>query len=132
MEPGQTKTFMEDEEGKPVEVRRAQAIDIGGKIVQEPISPDGMTLDFRGNLIKEKVKELCNFWWKEVLKRSRRDQMSFNYALWKTPIPVKTLFPSISSSAYFSLWTHRGGTHKKAVFRKDYDTLQNYINGKPI
>ena len=34
MEPGQTKTFMEDEEGKPVEVRRAQAIDIGGKIVQ--------------------------------------------------------------------------------------------------
>jgi len=75
MEPGQTKTFMEGEpvkvesesgrgkissfvEGKPVEVRRAQAIDIGGKIIQEPISPDGMTLDFRGNLIKEKTKEL--------------------------------------------------------------------------
>jgi hypothetical protein len=58
MEPGQTKTFMEDEEGKPVEVRRAQAIDIGGKTIQEPISPDGMTLDFRGNLIKEKTKEL--------------------------------------------------------------------------
>lgn len=57
-EQGQTKTFMEDEEGKPVEVRRAQAIDIGGKIIQEPISPDGMTLDFRGNLIKEKTKEL--------------------------------------------------------------------------
>ena len=58
MEPGQTKTFMEDEEGKPVEVRRAQAIDIVGKTIQEPISPDGMTLDFRGNLIKEKTKEL--------------------------------------------------------------------------
>jgi hypothetical protein len=57
-EQRQTKTFMEDEEGKPVEVRRAQAIDIGGKIIQEPISPDGMTLDFRGNLIKEKTKEL--------------------------------------------------------------------------
>jgi hypothetical protein len=57
-EQGQTKTFMEDEEGKPVEVRRAQAIDIGGKIIEEPISPDGMTLDFRGNLIKEKTKEL--------------------------------------------------------------------------
>jgi len=74
-EQGQTKTFMESEpvkvesesgrgkissfvEGKPVEVRRAQAIDIGGKIIQEPISPDGMTLDFRGNLIKEKTKEL--------------------------------------------------------------------------
>ena len=60
MEPGQTKTFMEDEAGKPVEVRRAQAIDIGGKVIQEPISPDGMTLDFRGNLIKEKYKELSD------------------------------------------------------------------------
>lgn len=60
VEAPKTKTFMEGEEGKPVEVRRAQAIDIGGKIVQEPISPDGMTLDFRGNLIKEKVKELSS------------------------------------------------------------------------
>ena len=58
VEAPKTKTFMEDEEGKPVEVRRAQAIDIRGKIIQEPISPDGMTLDFRGNLIKQKYKEL--------------------------------------------------------------------------
>ena len=74
-EQGQTKTFMAGEpvkvesesgrgkissfvEGKPVEVRRAQAIDIGGRTIEEPISPDGMSLDFRGNLIKEKTKEL--------------------------------------------------------------------------
>jgi hypothetical protein len=74
-EQGQTKTFMAGEpvkvesesgrgkissfvEGKPVEVRRAQAIDIGGRTIEEPISPDGMGLDFRGNLIKEKTKEL--------------------------------------------------------------------------
>ena len=57
-EQGQTKTFMEDAEGKPVEVRRAQAIDIKGRTIEEPISPDGMSLDFRGNLIKEKTKEL--------------------------------------------------------------------------
>jgi hypothetical protein len=57
-EKGQTKTFMEDAQGKPVEVRRAQAIDIGGRVIEEPISPDGMALDFRGNLIKEKTKEL--------------------------------------------------------------------------
>lgn len=74
-EQGQTKTFMAGEpvkvesesgrgkissfvEGKPVEVRRAQAIDIKGRTIEEPISPDGMSLDFRGNLIKEKTKEL--------------------------------------------------------------------------
>jgi len=57
-EKGQTKTFMEDAQGKPVEVRRAQAINIGGRVIEEPISPDGMALDFRGNLIKEKTNEL--------------------------------------------------------------------------
>jgi hypothetical protein len=58
LEPGQTKTFMEDEEGKPVEVRRAEAIGVTGKVIPEPISPDGMSLDSRGSLIKEKSKEL--------------------------------------------------------------------------
>ena len=33
LEPGQTETFMEDEEGKPVEVRRAEAIGITGKVI---------------------------------------------------------------------------------------------------
>ena len=55
-EVGQTKTFMEGPEGKPVEVRRAQAIDIGGRVIPEPISPDGMTLESRGELIKEAGK----------------------------------------------------------------------------
>jgi len=58
LEPGQTKTFMEDKEGKPVEVRRAEAIGVTGKVIPEPISPDGMSLDSRGSLIKEKAKEL--------------------------------------------------------------------------
>lgn len=55
-EVGQTNTFMEGPEGKPVEVRRAQAIDIGGRVIPEPISPDGMTLESRGELIKEAGK----------------------------------------------------------------------------
>ena len=58
MEPGQTKTFAEGPKGKPVEVRRAEAIGITGKVIPEPISPDGMSLDSRGSLIKEKAKEL--------------------------------------------------------------------------
>ena len=57
-EQGQTKTFMEGPDGKPVEVRRAQAIDISGKVITEPISPDGMDLQFRGDLIKQKTDEL--------------------------------------------------------------------------
>ena len=55
-EVGQTKTFMEGPEGKPIEVRRAQAIDIGGRVIPEPISPDGMSLESRAELIKEAGK----------------------------------------------------------------------------
>ena len=58
LEPGQTKTFTEGPKGKPVEVRRAEAIGVTGKVIPEPISPDGMSLDSRGELIKEKAKEL--------------------------------------------------------------------------
>lgn len=57
LEPGQTKTFMEDEEGKPVEVRRAQAIGLTGKVIPEPISPDGMSYEQRAELIKQKEGE---------------------------------------------------------------------------
>jgi len=57
LEPGQTKTFMEDEEGKPVEVRRAEAIGVTGKVIPEPISPDGMSYEQRAELIKQKEVE---------------------------------------------------------------------------
>jgi hypothetical protein len=36
----------------------------------------------------EQVKELCKFWYGQVEKYSLRDQMSFNYSLWKNPMEV--------------------------------------------
>ena len=57
-EVGQTKTFMEGPEGKPIEVRRAQAIDIGGRVIPEPISPDGMSLESRAEMIKDLSKNV--------------------------------------------------------------------------
>lgn len=46
-------------------------------------------------------KNFCQEWWNEVEKYSHRDQMSFNYVLWKNPIPVfyikfKSIFWTIS------------------------------------
>lgn len=43
------------------------------------------------------IKFFCEEWWKEVLVNSHRDQMAFNYVLWKNPIainyiPFKTTF----------------------------------------
>ncbi len=33
-------------------------------------------------------KDFCQKWWIEIRDNSHRDQMSFNYILWKNPIPI--------------------------------------------
>jgi len=45
----------------------------------------------------EENREFCRRWWEEVQDNSHRDQMSFNYVLWKNPrdifyIPFRTIF----------------------------------------
>lgn len=48
-------------------------------------------------------KIFCEKWWEQVKERSHRDQMSFNYVLWKygmpmlTFIPFKTVFKTVST-----------------------------------
>lgn len=56
-EPGQTASFMEGPDGKPVEVRRAEGIDILGRVIKEPISPDGLTLEARKTRIQQLERE---------------------------------------------------------------------------
>ena len=36
----------------------------------------------------EAVKRFNRQWWQEICRGSRRDQLSFNYALWKTGLPI--------------------------------------------
>ena len=53
--------------------------------------------------------KLMETWWKEIDKHSHRDQLSFNYALWKSPTPIKYLDKKIYNGDYFN-WS---GHHKK-------------------
>jgi hypothetical protein len=82
----------------------------------------------RKHNVKECI-EICNDWWKELIKWSKRDQLSFNYSIYKKNIKIDIFNPSIISSDYFDYWTHRG---QKAKLRNDYGTLKNYINGKEV
>lgn len=52
---------------------------------------------------------LMETWWKEIEQHSHRDQLSFNYALWKSPAPIKYLSDKIYHCDYFN-WS---GQHKK-------------------
>lgn len=49
---------------------------------------------FRKN--NKELNSFCDEWWKQILLGSHRDQLSFNYVNWKTPIKYETI-----SSNYF-------------------------------
>lgn len=70
-------------------------------------------------------------WWKEVLLGSVRDQLSFNYSIWKKPVMINTFEPTVFSSKYFQLWTHaKQGSNEPVA--KYTGTFKNYINGNPV
>lgn len=80
----------------------------------------------------ENVRKHGDLWWSQVLSFSKRDQLSFNYSLWKENLKVKILPPSIISSEFFSFYKHQSNKLKKITLRPSYDRIQNYINGNSI
>lgn len=54
---------------------------------------------FRKNT--KEVREFCEDWWKELEKFTARDQLSFNYVVWKKDFPYRALpFNSIIVKKY--------------------------------
>lgn len=85
----------------------------------------------QSNIIIRQHKEIdcvdiCESWWEEVSKNSRRDQLAFNFCLWKRDLSISIMDPSIICSDFFQIWTHAG---KMVKVRKGYGSLKNYING---
>lgn len=53
-----------------------------------------------------KVQETMTLWWHEVLTRTRRDQMSFNYATWKTGLKFRYIREDAADNPYFRRVSH--------------------------
>ena len=65
-----------------------------------------------------KVIEAMEKWWTEIEMGSRRDQLSFNYAAWKTNLPLVYLPGDSRANAYFRHTPHtaqRVGRLRRAV-----------------
>ena len=41
----------------------------------------------------KQVQEIDELWWNTICQHSRRDQLSFNYVLWKLPVEQTYIFP---------------------------------------
>jgi hypothetical protein len=75
---------------------------------------------------------ICNTWWNEVRLFSRRDQLSFNYCIWKKNVIIDIMNPNLIVSKHFQIWKHVAKGSEKSSLRKDYGDLKNYINGVEV
>ena len=74
---------------------------------------------------EESCKKLMETWWKQVEMYSHRDQLSFNYALWKNQdTNIEYLDKSIFNCETFK-W---GVTHKKSKFTNKKQSITEKIN----
>ncbi len=71
-------------------------------------------------------------WWSELLFKSKRDQLSFNFSIWQKDYRINIINPSIVSSKNFQIYTHVHKGGNKAKIRGDYDAIKNYINGLEV
>lgn len=79
---------------------------------------------------EKEIIEISKQWWDEVLKRSKRDQLSFNYVCWKNQdVNAEIINPSITLSKYFSTYFHNGTLNP---LKGNYGSLINYFNGKEV
>jgi hypothetical protein len=63
----------------------------------------------------DKILKLQNIWWQQISQFSRRDQLSFNYSLWKTGVKCETIkgycrplphMEHVKYSDYFNMTEH--------------------------
>jgi hypothetical protein len=72
-------------------------------------------------------------WWHEIFKYSKRDQLSFNYVLWKNrELKIRILNPALLVSEYMSYWKHGEDNDYKIKIPENYGTMINYLNGVPV
>ena len=80
------------------------------------------------------VNQLMDDWFSMILNYSRRDQLSFNYCLWKKQIKIKVLDMYVYDNAYFKHNGHQGFDFFRYVigFDEDCSDLQNVQHGEKI
>lgn len=63
-----------------------------------------------GIIIRKNNLENINFsklWWNEFIKFSKRDQISFSYVLWKSPINIKIIESQLRNNKMFQIKPHK-------------------------
>ena len=81
-----------------------------------------------------RVIEAMEKWWSEIEKGSRRDQLSFNYAAWKTDLPLVYLPGNFRANAYFRHTRHtaRGAGRLRRAVTAAKRVISGMCGVKPV
>ncbi|WP_290724982.1 glycosyltransferase domain-containing protein [Fibrobacter sp. UBA2449] len=77
------------------------------------------------------AKELDYLWWNYIEKFSRRDQLSFNYVLWKLHISCTPLLPqnqSARNSIHFNYNSHANNLPRSSSINITFSWMQYYCS----
>ena len=72
---------------------------------------------------------LMNSWWEQIANESHRDQLSFNYVIWKTGLSFEYLDKALCNSKYF-YWRKEHG--RKNINYSNFGGTYDIIGCKPI
>ena len=64
-------------------------------------------------------------WWSEIEKYSHRDQLSFNYALWKNKNSIKIFY--LDKNIYDSKFFHWNKLHRENKEKRNTEIIQNRV-----
>ena len=66
--------------------------------------------------LNPQIINLCNDWWYMIETFSKRDQLSFNYVLWKNSLEFVPIFPFISDTAKSPYYAKKAHNSKRGKF----------------
>jgi len=106
------------------------------KIYKKKKYPENYGMVQSGILIRKHNDQrsiaVCTGWWNEVRQFSKRDQISFNYSIWKKNVIIDIMNPNLIVSKYFQIWRHINKGSQKSSLKRGYGDLKNYINGVEV
>ena len=73
---------------------------------------------------EQDVIEAMEMWWSEIEKGSRRDQLSYNYAVWKTGLEIIFLPGDSRDNKYFKYVYHK--RHQKSFLERVLAKIRSY------
>lgn len=73
-----------------------------------------------------------NDWWEQILNESHRDQLSFNYVIWKTKLSFEYLDKTLCNSKWFDWKKEHGVKTKQNVNYSNFGGTHDIIGCRVI